>query len=80
MEQGTRSGQAAAIEEAQLEVLEHRIAQLMHRWMEHIVWELDSLGTGDLAPASELAKQGSDVFELLERMLQDIDEIRETLD
>jgi hypothetical protein len=80
MAQGTRAGQAVAIEEAQLEALEHRIAHLMHQWMDHLVWELDTLGTGELAPAAELATRGSQVFELLERMLNNIDEIRDALD
>ncbi len=65
---------------AQLEALEHRIAHLMHQWMDHLTWELDTLGTGELAPAAELASRGSQVFELLERMRRGIDEIRETLD
>jgi hypothetical protein len=80
MEQKTRSSQAAAIEEAQLEAIEHRIAHLMHQWMEHLIWELDSMGTGELAPAAELAERGSRLFEFLERMSEDVDAIRRTMD
>ena len=41
----TATEQAEAMEEFQLEEIERRAADLTHRWMNRVVWELDAVET-----------------------------------
>lgn len=71
-------GLAAQTEAFELDDIERKAAHLMHQWLARAVGELD--GSTDLAVVAERAEQTGQVLDLLERVLEGVEHIRETLD
>ena len=77
----TATEQAEAMEEFQLEEIERRAADLAHRWMNRVVWELDAVGTANLNEiTSEFVDQAARVLDLLERVQDNVERLREVME
>jgi len=73
-------GLAAQTEAFELDDIERKAAHLMHQWLARAVGELDGNGGTDLAVVAERAEQTGQVLDLLERVLEGVELVRETLD
>ena len=77
----TATEQAEAMQEFQLEEIERRAADLTHRWMNRVVWELDAAGTANLnETTAEFVDQASRVLDLLERVQDNVERLREVME